>query len=285
MASRNERVICLGNGTSRQNVDLDKLSLYFTMYGCNALYRDWTPDVLTAVDHGIMHEIYHSGYGYTNTCYFRDWNKLPGDIYNTMLYSNVSEEDKEAIKKWDVIRENKRTDETEFVLHGAQLKGIVDVLKKTGKIEKKNINHNSICISWTKKDKVLNLKEVMVDNGGRPHDYGWSAGPTSGYIASRKENPKEIYLVGHDLYSPHNKVNNIYAGSQYYVMKEQHPTPCVNWIRQWRDLMTWRPDITFYKVNEFNDSRDKTNAPIKEWEHLTNLKYIDHIALDNLCQM
>ena len=24
----------------------------------NAIYRDFTPDVLTAVDHGIMHEIY-----------------------------------------------------------------------------------------------------------------------------------------------------------------------------------------------------------------------------------
>ena len=49
--------------------------------------------------------------------------------------------------------------------------------------------------------------------------------------------------------------------------------------------MTWRPDIMFYKVNEFNDGRDKTNSPIEEWKDIPNLKYIDRNALDKMCQM
>ena len=92
-------------------------------------------------------------------------------------------------------------------------------------------------------------------------------------------------MVGHDLYSGTNKVNNLYAGSQYYVHEEHSPTPCVNWIRQWRDLMNWNPDIMFYKVNEFNDGRDKMNTPIEEWNEVKNLKYINRNALDRLCQM
>ena len=56
-----KRVFCIGNGESRQGFDLEKLRQHGTIYGCNAIYRDFMPDVLTAVDHGIMHEIYHAG--------------------------------------------------------------------------------------------------------------------------------------------------------------------------------------------------------------------------------
>ena len=49
--------------------------------------------------------------------------------------------------------------------------------------------------------------------------------------------------------------------------------------------MNWNPDIMFYKVNEFNDGRDKMNTPIEEWNEVKNLKYINRNALDRLCQM
>lgn len=289
MASRDQRVICLGNGNSRKGLDLDKLSLYFTMYGCNAIYRDWTPDVLVAVDHGIMHEIYHSGFGYSTPCYFRDWTKLPGHAHDNLIYSGLTKDELDKAKEWDVVRVNKKTTEEEFVMHGAQIKGIINVLTRTKgekHIKEKKVNHASLCVSWTRSDdKVKDLKELMCKPDGISHDYGWSAGPTSGFIAVKREKPKEIYMVGHDLYSGTSKVNNLYAGTQYYVHEEHSPTPCVNWIRQWRELMTWNPDIMFYKVNEFNDGRDKMNTPIEEWNEVKNLKYIDRNALDRLCQM
>jgi hypothetical protein len=43
-----------------KSFDLQTLRPHGKIYGCNALYRDFTPDHLTAVDHGIMHEIYNS---------------------------------------------------------------------------------------------------------------------------------------------------------------------------------------------------------------------------------
>lgn len=47
----------LGNGTSRLSFDLQNLSKHGTIYGCNALYRDYIPDVLVSVDPGITKEI------------------------------------------------------------------------------------------------------------------------------------------------------------------------------------------------------------------------------------
>ena len=42
--------ICLGNGNSRNEFDLDELKKYGTVIGSNAIYRDFTPDILVALD-------------------------------------------------------------------------------------------------------------------------------------------------------------------------------------------------------------------------------------------
>ena len=47
----------LGNGESRIGIDLEKLRKYGPIYGCNALYRDFTPDVLISIDKGMIKEI------------------------------------------------------------------------------------------------------------------------------------------------------------------------------------------------------------------------------------
>ena len=43
---RMKKVFCIGNGTSRQNFSLESLRDKGKIYGCNALYRDFKPDVL-----------------------------------------------------------------------------------------------------------------------------------------------------------------------------------------------------------------------------------------------
>ena len=48
-------VFCVCNGESRKGYDLNKLKGKGIIYGCNGLYRDFTPDVLVAVDQGICH--------------------------------------------------------------------------------------------------------------------------------------------------------------------------------------------------------------------------------------
>jgi hypothetical protein len=61
----------IGNGISRQGIDLTQLRLLGTVYGCNALYREFTPDVLVATDRAISAHIEKTGYPLTNKFYTR----------------------------------------------------------------------------------------------------------------------------------------------------------------------------------------------------------------------
>lgn len=61
----------LGNGLSRQTIDVNKLMLLGTVYGCNALYRTHTPHVLVATDTPISETIQRSGYSLKNKFYTR----------------------------------------------------------------------------------------------------------------------------------------------------------------------------------------------------------------------
>ena len=52
----------LGNGVSRLTANLFLLKEYGTIYGCNALYREFEPDHLVAVDVKMINEIIDSDY-------------------------------------------------------------------------------------------------------------------------------------------------------------------------------------------------------------------------------
>jgi hypothetical protein len=52
----------LGNGISRKPIDLNWLKQHGSIYGCNALYREFSPDVLVATDRPIATHIQQSGY-------------------------------------------------------------------------------------------------------------------------------------------------------------------------------------------------------------------------------
>ena len=149
-------------------------------------------------------------------------------------------------------------------------------------LEKKEINHATIKVSWIKEpDNSVSLTDIMTEKG-KPRDHGWACGASAGYVAIYREKPDEVYLIGHDLYSANDKVNNLYKGTKHYVAPENGPTPAVNWINQWYTLADWNPDVKFIKVNRFNDGRDQVNGPIKEWESRKNMTYTDYSTLDNL---
>lgn len=57
----------IGNGTSRESIDVSALLSQGTVYGCNALYRELIPHHLIAVDVKMMKEIVDSGYHLKNS--------------------------------------------------------------------------------------------------------------------------------------------------------------------------------------------------------------------------
>lgn len=68
------KAFVLGNGKSRLQVNLHELKTRGKVYGCNALYRDFTPDVLIATDTPIAREIEETGYTKNNEF----WTRHPG---------------------------------------------------------------------------------------------------------------------------------------------------------------------------------------------------------------
>ena len=56
------RAFIIGNGKSREDFDLEQLRPYGEIYGCNALYRNFEPDWLVAIDEAITKEIQESDF-------------------------------------------------------------------------------------------------------------------------------------------------------------------------------------------------------------------------------
>ena len=69
----------LGNGTSRDGIDPIALQKLGKVYGCNALYRSFSPDYLIAVDTKMIVEINKAGYQKTNQV----WTN-PNKLYASM---------------------------------------------------------------------------------------------------------------------------------------------------------------------------------------------------------
>ena len=72
----------IGNGTSRKPINLHKLKPFGQIYGCNALYREFDPDYLVAVDTKMVNEINAVGWQLTHEVWtnpnrvYKDFNKF-----------------------------------------------------------------------------------------------------------------------------------------------------------------------------------------------------------------
>ena len=87
-------------------------------------------------------------------------------------------------------------------------------------------------------------------------------------------------MIGHDLVSDTNTVNNVYKSTDNYVASEFEPTPSGNWELQWKRLMELNPKIKFYKVNkELNDSPTNRKIDVFTAQEDINLEYISQAQL------
>lgn len=160
----------LGNGKSRLNIDLEKLKTAGRVYGCNALYRDYSPDVLISTDPPISEEIQASGYPLTNVHYTRHPSNGSGSL--------------------------------------------------------------------------------QIDEKCR----GWSSGPIAIRYACKE--CTTVYLIGFDLTSPDNKINNIYAGTDCYKPANSSLTYYGNWVGQVKRVWNEFPGVNFVRV-----TTDYTTSP------------------------
>lgn len=76
----------LGNGTSRRLIPIDQMRKIGKVYACNAVYREFTPDYLIAVDTRMVLEITKTGWHLNNPVYTnpnRSYKKIEGlNLFN-----------------------------------------------------------------------------------------------------------------------------------------------------------------------------------------------------------
>ena len=63
----------IGNGTSRNGIDLDHIGRW---WGCNGVYRDYTPELLFAVDIPIQSEVFETDYYKNNKIAVGEWEPI-----------------------------------------------------------------------------------------------------------------------------------------------------------------------------------------------------------------
>ena len=245
-----------------------QLNMMGKVYGCNALYRDYTPDVLIVVDGGMQHEVYTSGYPLKNKCYFRSWTRLPGIMFDTIVGSTEFEHE-----GWTIF--NKREDKNSFVFNGTdpnQMKRQHDHYTSMGYDQKtidELLSKHHRWITWCEEygdDEVYLISEEYS---------GWSAGPIAVRTAISNENPTDIFLIGFDMGSSDGKVNNMYKDTDNYLSKDAAVTPDTNWIQQHIQNFIDYPHVRFWKVNPAPLGTDDTCKFIEEWKDIENLQYIE----------
>ena len=180
----------IGNGTSRQGLDLNVLS--GDVWGCNALYRDYTPDYLTIIDVSIMGECCESTYPKYNHCYFSgEWDDPLGHEEYNIIKKTMGV----PVREWIDPSHSKVT------MHG----------KGNGNVG------------------ILEMQAIGIEDdykiskvGGPPEDYhlfeNWFSGTTAAAMASMNHDYDNVVFVGFDSIWNYDstKYNNIYAGTECY---------------------------------------------------------------------
>ena len=275
----------LGNGESRKDIDVDLLKTKGKVYGCNAIFREHELDGLIAVDPMLEHEIYQSGYAHKNPCYFRSWDFMPVDHYDMMKEAQTSQMKSPNIREW---KYNPEGHYLSFVIHGTSA---IDTNRKTDRW--KGEGFENVYITWLYgHDKIKQLKEVMNDYYGGswegsptgPEDPGWSSGATAMYVGCKVEQPKTCYLIGMDMYSTTDFINNLYKNTHGYLNSDESSVTPQNWVVQMGRVMVRYKDIQFVKVNPEGNSQVSERMP--QWESIPNLTYqhtkefIHNLSLD-----
>ena len=76
-------IVVIANGTSRSVFDINLLKNHIT-YGCNELYKEYTPTHMVCKDGPMIWDICRDGYTKENKCYFKMFDRFPAMQYEML---------------------------------------------------------------------------------------------------------------------------------------------------------------------------------------------------------
>jgi hypothetical protein len=107
------------------------------------------------------------------------------------------------------------------------------------------------------------------------HTVGWSAGNTALYLACQAI-PKKVYVLGFDLSSYNDSLNNMYKGTNNYLPSDAKGFNSVNWYNQMRTVFRefWLYGTKFYLVDSEVKFDEKNVSYITKNELCEELKIV-----------
>ena len=124
---------------------------------------------------------------------------------------------------------------------------------------------------WNKELGVLPLPNLIKEGTERMDEpFHWGSGPYAVLLGATLDN--KVNLLGFDLYSKDNKVNNLYKGTEGYSSADSHAVDHSYWVHQIAKVFEWFPNNSFRIYN-----KEDWKLP-KSW----NLVNVSLDTLDNL---
>ena len=265
-----ENAFCFGNGKSRLDFDMDVIKNKGTTFGCNAIYRDMKVDHLITVDNEITHEIYRSGYCMNNHTHIRDWNVLPMYFLDDM---------KNDYQDADICIGN---DDVGFVIHGSNTTDVEAHFQKI--VQNNQLTKDDIKkLEWERRQVKTFITGVKENDLAKTieNDRMVSAGVLSIQIACEM-GARNVFIIGHDLYSNNMKLNNVYGGTTGYLPETSNYVKPDNWIVGHKTNFDKYPEVQFYKVNKDVLGTNDTCCFVEEWRDCQNLQYITQEEVQRL---
>ena len=94
--------------------------------------------------------------------------------------------------------------------------------------------------------------------------FHWNSGPYAVLLATAY-NPRQIHLLGFDLYHTNNKVNNLYKDTENYNRSDTRPVPPDFWIYQLKKIFNY-----FNRIDFIQHQQSDWQIPT-EWKDIKNL--------------
>ena len=217
----------------------------------------------------MQQEIYDSDYD--GKCHFAHWSPVPSAVADMMFMGYDIP---------DAFIHHSKTRGEECVIQGKdpvtlqekievaiQMNPNLDIPDLVQKMEK----DVGVWITYTNDMNEVGIRDVVT-----PIDFpiGWSTGNTAMHLACQSQ-PAEVYMLGFDLSSYDEPLNNLYKGTNNYLPADSKGFNSENWFNQMHTIFKEFKDINFYWVDPVDYQTDLPNVkPITMVELCEELKIV-----------
>ena len=262
------KAVVMGNGESRSWYNPDTKWDDVKTWGCNAVYRDAMPDNLVAMDYAMQQEIYDSGY--TGKCYFSNWSVVPSEVADMMLM---------GFDIPDAFIHRSKNKTGQCVISGKDPATVHETVEYMMKM------HPSLDMDdlKLKMEKDVGIWITYVNENDNIKDVGnpnLSTGNMALLLACHEQDAEDIYMLGFDLSTYNESLNNIYKGTDNYLPADAKGFNPVNWMNQMSEIFDKYKSKNFHWVDcKIKGTKSWHGSAVQDYH-----SNVGHLSKEEFCK-